>query len=83
MNRKSSTGHSLALLTVLIWGTTFISTKVLLGDFQPLEILLYRFIIGFLALIIIRPKVLKGTNKKTRTIFHTCRFMWHYNLFFT
>jgi len=39
MNNKAATGHLSALITILIWGTTFISTKVLLSDFQPVEIL--------------------------------------------
>lgn len=47
---KSNTGHFAALFTIIIWGTTFISTKVLLEDFKPVEILFCRFVIGFLAL---------------------------------
>ncbi|MGO4946773.1 hypothetical protein ACTQ50_10310 [Blautia sp. Sow4_E7] len=31
----------------MIWGTTFISTKILLTGFKPAEILLFRFIMGF------------------------------------
>lgn len=34
----------------MVWGTTFVSTKFLLNDFLPVEILLFRFILGFLAL---------------------------------
>ena len=52
MNNKAATGHLSALITILIWGTTFISTKVLLSDFQPVEILFFRFIIGLLALFL-------------------------------
>lgn len=36
---KKGTGHLLAIITILIWGTTFISTKILLNDFKPVEIL--------------------------------------------
>ena len=48
MNRHSShsagrTGHIAAFITILIWGTTFISTKVLLRTFTPIEILFVRF----------------------------------------
>ena len=39
------TGHALALVTTIIWGTTFISTKVLLTSFSPTEILLVRFVL--------------------------------------
>lgn len=49
-------GHAFALFTVLVWGTTFVSTKVLLSDFSPIEILLYRFLIGFLVLLAVRPR---------------------------
>lgn len=48
-------GHLLAFGTMLVWGTTFISTKVLLLDFTPIEILFTRFFIGFFALLILMP----------------------------
>ena len=51
MKNKTAAGHLAALFTILIWGTTFISTKVLLADFAPAEILFYRFVIGYLALL--------------------------------
>lgn len=35
-------GHLTAIFTVILWGTTFISTKVLLTGFQPVEILFFR-----------------------------------------
>lgn len=49
-------GHLFALFTVAVWGTTFVATKVLLVDFAPIEILFYRFLIGFLVLLAIRPR---------------------------
>lgn len=57
-------GHISAFITILIWGTTFISTKILLTDFKPIEILFYRFSIGFLVLLAAYPHRLKGTTKK-------------------
>ena len=57
-------GHISALITILIWGTTFISTKILLTSFKPVEILFYRFGIGVLVLLIAYPHRLKGTDKK-------------------
>lgn len=62
MKQNNATGHLFALVTILIWGTTFISTKVLLEDFQPLEILFFRFIIGLLALFVVYPRRMKGTT---------------------
>ena len=62
-------GHGAALITMLIWGTTFVSTKILLADFTPVEILFYRFSIGFIALSIIYPHRLKGIGKKQEMMF--------------
>lgn len=62
-------GHIEALVTILIWGTTFISTKVLLNNFSPIEILFFRFIIGYLALWLVCPHKLKSNNKKEELYF--------------
>ena len=69
MENKHTTGHLLAVLTILIWGTTFISTKILLNDFTPVEILFFRFILGFVALMIVYPHRLKVVNKKHELLF--------------
>ena len=66
---KKATGHLAALVTILIWGTTFISTKALLVDFEPIEILFFRFILGFLALMIVYPHRMKGTTKRQEAVF--------------
>lgn len=50
-----SAGHAAALLTILIWGTTYIATKKLLADFNSMEILFFRFIIGYLSHLIVYP----------------------------
>ena len=62
--KESTKGHISALATILIWGIAFVSTRVLLTDFQPIEIIFYRFIIGLLVLMIAYPRRLKGTSKK-------------------
>lgn len=69
IDNKKTSGHLAALLTIVIWGTTFISTKTLLVDFQPLEILFFRFIMGFLALLIVSPHRLKGIGYKKEAVF--------------
>ncbi len=48
-------GSLMALVVVAIWGTTFISSKVLLRTFQPVEILFIRFAIGLAGLTAIHP----------------------------
>lgn len=69
MENNTAKGHLAALLTVIIWGTTFISTKVLLADFQPIEILFFRFLMGLLALVIIYPRRLKQTGFRREIVF--------------
>ncbi|MGX1830729.1 DMT family transporter [Paenibacillus taichungensis] len=64
-----STGHLLALLTILIWGTTFISTKVLLIDFTPVEILFFRFVIGYVVLFLIYPRLMRITSLREEMLF--------------
>nr|WP_296263623.1 DMT family transporter [uncultured Merdimonas sp.] len=62
MEHAKAAGHLSAFITILFWGTTFISTKVLLGDFQPVEILLFRFILGLAALLIVYPHRMRHTT---------------------
>lgn len=69
MESKNNAGHLCALLTIIIWGTTFISTKILLVDFQPVEILFFRFVMGLLVLLVIYPHRLKGTTKRQELTF--------------
>ena len=69
MQSKTTLGHLAALLTVTVWGTTFISTKILLEDFQPVEILFIRFVMGSLALCIAAPRRLRTTNWRQELTF--------------
>ena len=48
---KKRKAYLLLLLTILIWGTTFIATKVLLREVAPLTLTLLRFLIAFIALV--------------------------------
>jgi drug/metabolite transporter (DMT)-like permease len=56
---KKTAGHLAGLITVFFWGITYISTKLLLSAFMPVEILFFRFAIGFLALLAIYPRQMK------------------------
>lgn len=46
-------GHLAASVTILVWGTTFISTKVLLEAYAPIDILFTRFLLGFCVLSLV------------------------------
>lgn len=69
MTNKTMRGHIAAFLTIMIWGTTFISTKVLLYVFSPIEILFTRFIIGYFALWCVCPRRLKIEDKRQELYF--------------
>lgn len=69
MGNRKTIGHMAALLTIVIWGTTFISTKILLSDFKPVEILFFRFLMGFFVLLAAYPKRLKTRDRKEELTF--------------
>lgn len=56
---KTTLGHLVALFTIFIWGTTFISTKLLLEHFTPIEVLFFRFCIGYVCLLVAYPHTFK------------------------
>ena len=57
-------GHMAALFSVIVWGLTFVSTKALLEDFEPVEILVIRMTIGFLVLCVLCPRLLHVTDRR-------------------
>lgn len=68
-SNKNVIGHMAALFTIVVWGTTFISTKVLLREFQPVEILIIRFVIGYAILFIVKPGIMRLSDKKQEWVF--------------
>lgn len=69
MQSTETRGRLLALFTVIIWGTTFVSTKVLLTGFTPLEILFFRFVLGLVFLFVLCPhKLPKRTFDQEKTL---------------
>ncbi len=70
-------GNLCALYSTIVWGTTFIVTKNLMGKFNPAEILFTRFFIAFVVLLLIR--LIKGKDtfegersKKDELLFAGC-----------
>lgn len=61
---KKAIGHLMAMISIVIWGTTFISSKVLLEDFKPVELLLFRFVIGLGALFLMKPERLALRDRR-------------------
>ncbi len=62
-------GHSMAILTIIIWSTTFIVSKTLLQHFTPLQILLIRYVMAVIFLSVIYPKFKKPRSLKEEFLF--------------
>ena len=67
--KSTSFGHIAAFFTIVIWGTTFIATKVLLRVLTPVEILFCRFFLGYLILWLVTPKGLRLDNRRQEFYF--------------
>lgn len=71
---KRYKGHFAAFFTILIWGLTFISTKILLVGFKPVEILIIRFVIGFFALRLVCAEHMGRLSFKREILFALAGF---------
>lgn len=57
--------HIIAIFTVIVWGTTFVSTKILIGyGLSPVEIFLYRFVLAYIGIWFFCPRTLFANSKK-------------------
>ena len=57
--------HLITALVVIIWGTTFVSTKVLIQNgLGPIEIMFYRFVLAYFCLLMVSHKRLWADNLK-------------------
>lgn len=63
MELKKGIYHFLAILTVTIWGATFVSTKILINNgLSPNEIFFYRFLIAYAGIWFVSPRRLFADN---------------------
>lgn len=69
MKSKVATGHLLALFVTIVWGSAFVSTKVLLRAFHPIEIIIFRFLIAWFVLFLCSPKPLLPKSWKSELPF--------------
>ena len=69
-NKQMYRFHFLAILTVIIWGTTFVSTKILIGNgLTPVEILLYRFALAYVGIWFFCPRKLLAKSRRDELLF--------------
>lgn len=70
MGHNNTKYHIIALLTIVVWGTTFISTKLLLQEgLKPSDIMFYRFLIAYVVMFAVSPKIKFAKNLKDELIF--------------
>lgn len=57
--------HAMALITVVVWGVTFVSTKVLITDgLDPAQIFVIRFAVAYLCTLLISHNRFRASNIK-------------------
>lgn len=62
--------HLLAFLTVLVWGTTFISTKVLIfNGLTPAMVMFLRFSLAYLCLLVLTGRKLRADSWRDEALF--------------
>lgn len=62
-------GHLLAFSAIFIWGTTLVSTKVLLQHFSPEEIIVYRFAMAYGLLLLVNREQLGWVGWRDELLF--------------
>lgn len=70
--RERWKGHLVAVICILIWSSVIISTKVLLKQISPADILFWRFMIGYVVLWILYPHPMKLRDRKQELAFLVC-----------
>lgn len=68
-DKKKLLGHGMACGTQIMWGATFVSTKVLLSYFLPAEVLFTRALLAFFTLLLFYPHHLKLKTPKQELAF--------------
>lgn len=63
-----------ALLVMVAWGSSFLSSKVLMvdGGFTPVEVFIYRFTFAYVLLLAMTFKKIKANNLKDELLFLIC-----------
>ena len=70
MQKKRYMYHVMAATTTVVWGTTMVSSKVLLAEgMTPAQILLFRFLLGYALLWIMYPRTHRIRSWRDELIF--------------
>ena len=69
MGNKQFLGHIMAMISIFVWGFSYVPIVVLLREFSPFEILFFRFALAVVALYLIYPKRMKKTTRREELLF--------------
>lgn len=70
--------HLLAIGTSILWGTTFVSTKILLAhSLSPADIMFYRFVIAYILMVALWPLMNKKADPQSKLPWYK-RWMYAY-----
>ena len=74
--------HLIAIVTVIIWGTTFVSTKILIQNgLTPSEIFFYRFVLAYICMWSISRKKFFANSIKDEFFITFSRTVWRNYIF--
>ncbi len=68
-------GHLFAFVTIAIWSTAFVGNKVLLAYLTPIEIMIYRFVLAYGALLVLYPRWQLPRSFRDEIFFFTIGFL--------
>ena len=74
-NSTLTLGHLLVFITILIWSVAFVGNKVLLFYITPIEVMLYRFVLAYVILLLIYPKIKTFKSIKDEAYFFVIGFL--------
>lgn len=61
--------YAIAIGVILVWSTTFVSTKVLLRTLSPVEIMFYRYVLAYVVLLAVHPKFHRPGSLREELLF--------------
>lgn len=60
--------YVLVIITILFWSLTFVSTKILLNYFKPIDLFVYRFTLAYLLMVLAYPRFHRPESLKTELL---------------
>lgn len=66
--------YCVAIGVILVWSTTFVSTKVLLNSLTPVEIMFYRYVLAYFVLLVAYPKFHRPSGAREELLFAAAGF---------